>query len=289
MCEDYKLGLIGIPVKQSLSDIYHNRFLTHLGRPERYEKIELSPEQLASFITEAKQHKLGLSVTIPFKEQILSLLDSIDETAQKIGAVNTIIFKAGKAYGYNTDGIGALQAIQYIDARPLAKKRAIIVGAGGAAKAIAWALSEANMEIIIVNRSHEKARSLAKNLNAQALPLEDLASVVQTKCDLLVQATSVGMLDQSTILPAEKIPSHVTVFDVLIEPKNQWLKQLAKQGSLTISGKLMWMFQAIEQYKIWFEPDFTQIPLQDLLHALSRSMEVPLKAAAHLTEKMHSF
>lgn len=275
-----KLALIGSPVKQSLSDTYHNRFLSYLGYSERYEKCELSSEKLAFFISEAKQHRLGLSVTMPFKEQILSLLDDIDETAQKIGAVNTVKFKQGKAYGYNTDGIGALQAIQYIDPRPLEKKRAVIVGAGGAAKAIAWALSQANMEIAITNRSPEKAIALAKNLNAQALPFEDLVSVIQTKCDLLVHATSVGMFDNSTITPAEKIPSHVTIFDILAAPKNRWLEKLAQQGSLTISGKLMWMFQAIEQYKIWFAPDFMQIPVNDLLHALSHSMEIPPEMAA---------
>lgn len=246
------LGLIGRPVKQSQSDVYHNRFLSHIGLPERYGKFELLPEQLPQFMIEAKKNMLGLSVTMPFKEQIIPLLDEIDDTAQKIGAVNTVKFLNGKSYGYNTDGKGALQAIQHINPHPLNNKYAVIVGAGGAAKAIAWELFYAKMEIIIVNRNFEKASALAKSLNAQALPLSSLASIINTKCNLLIQATSVGMLDQNVIIPADKIPSHITVFDVLSAPKNQWLHQLAQQGSLTISGKLMWTFQAIEQYKIWF-------------------------------------
>jgi shikimate dehydrogenase len=267
------LGLVGCPVKQSQSDVYHNRFLSHIGRHERYGKFELLAEQLPQFIIDAKQNMIGLSVTMPFKEQIIPLLDEIDETAQKIDAINTVKFMNGKAYGYNTDGKGALQAIQHIDPRPVNKKYAVIVGAGGTAKAIAWELSHAGMEIIIVNRHFEKARALAKSLQAQALPLSELASVVSTKCDLFIQATSVGMFDQSTIISAEKIPSHITILDVLATPKNQWLNQLAQQGSLTISGKLMWRFQALEQYKIWFEPHFKQMPQQDLLCTLSRSMK----------------
>lgn len=267
------LGLIGNPVKQSQSDIYHNRFLSHIGFLDRYEKFELSFEELPQFITNAKRNNMiGLSVTMPFKEQIIPLLDEIDETAQRIGAVNTVKFINGKSYGYNTDGKGALQAIQHIDHRPLNNKYAVIVGAGGAAKAIAQTLSHAGMKITIVNRHFEKASVLAQTLKAQALPLSQLASAIKTKCDLLIQATSVGMLDQDSIIPAHAIPSHMTVLDVLSAPKNQWLEQLAQQGALTVSGRLMWIFQAIEQYKIWFPLQLKPIPPNEILRNLSLNL-----------------
>ena len=252
--EKVNLGLIGYPVSHSKSDRYHNDFLSDLGLSERYGKFSVKPEQLNDFLLEAKQNAMrGLSVTMPLKECIIPLLDEVDEAAKSIGAVNTVKFINGKTFGYNTDAQGALEAIKHWYPHPLTDKKAIIVGAGGVAKAIAWVLAKAGMHIVIANRSMEKAVTLAKALNAQVCSLDALGSLLEIQCDFLIQATSLGMLDQEMIIDPSFIPSQIVVFDVVPTPQNGWLEKLSQKGCLTISGKVFWIFQAIEQYKIWYD------------------------------------
>jgi shikimate dehydrogenase len=266
----FPLALIGLPVKQSRSDVYHRFFISTLNLPATYEKVEVSAAELKAFIHHAKSHYHGLSVTMPLKERILPLLDYVDVSAQDIGAVNTVLFQEGKALGFNTDGKGALHALQHkfkVDGQ-----HAVIVGTGGAGKAIAWELKRAGAKLTLVNRTPHSAIALAASLGANTAPIHQLETLLQADdCNILVQATSVGMQDNQCIISPEKIPAHVAVLDVLSAPQNQWLSTLSQKGNLTISGRLMWIFQAIEQYKIWFG-GLKQKPSRDLLNILSQAM-----------------
>ena len=267
-----QLALIGTPIKQSMSDVYHRAFFRQMNIVANYEKIELNSDQLGSFISSAKSSHLGLSVTMPLKEAIIPYLDVVDHTAMHIGAVNTVKFFNHQAYGWNTDGKGALRAIYAKYGENLRYKQAVIVGAGGVAKAIAWELTLAGMKLTIVNRDIEKALHLSKRIEANVAPIQELEKIIQTQCDLLIQATSVGMTDENWILSPDKIPSSVAVFETISAAQNQWLSTLANQGSLTISGKQMWRHQAIEQYKLWFD-DINKISDNDLFQVLSQAMK----------------
>jgi len=247
------LALIGSPVIQSKSDHYHNALLTSLGRKERYFKLDIQPYELVDFIAAAKKcNMLGLSVTMPLKECIIPLLDFVNEEARDIGAVNTVKFVNGLAMGYNTDVKGVMHAITHHYHKDLVGKRALILGAGGAAKAIAWGLAKAGMHITIANRTFEKAHQLAISLNARACSFDTLAPVL-AECDFLINATSVGMMNRQMIIHPSHVPSHIVVMDSVALPQNEWITSLSKQGCLTLSGKLFWIFQAIEQYKIWYD------------------------------------
>ena len=128
------------------------------------------------------------------------------------------------------------------------------------------------MKLTIVNRDIEKALHLSKRIEANVAPIQELEKIIQTQCDLLIQATSVGMTDENWILSPDKIPSSVAVFETISAAQNQWLSTLANQGSLTISGKQMWRHQAIEQYKLWFD-DINKISDNDLFQVLSQAMK----------------
>lgn len=270
----FALALIGQPVKQSKSDTYHQYFLSKMKVPGTYEKVEIAAHQLKEFIQFAKEHYTGLSVTMPLKECICPFLDTIDERALQIGAVNTIRFRNGEAIGFNTDGIGAINAIRHFSSLPLRGRHAVIVGAGGAAKAIAWELTQMGVTLTIVNRNLLKAKQLANQLHVKYAPLHALDECLKAECDILIQATCLGMQDNQQIIAPAKVPSHVITLDVVSSSKNQWLTQLSEQGVVTIPGKFMWIFQAVEQYKIWFD-SFKKIPSQDLLNVLLQAWAQP--------------
>lgn len=247
------LGLIGHPLDKSCSDRIHNAYCQTVGLPAYYGKASVTPNTLADFLEQAKVAGLtGLSVTMPLKEVILDYLDEIDPQAQSIGAVNTVLFKNGKAIGYNTDGIGAIKAIEQKLNQTLSGKRIVIIGAGGAAKAIAAESVKQGAHVTILNRTQAKAKQLATKLNCAYGPLTYLPEVLASGSDILVQATCVGMLRAHSLIPAPLLTSSTLVFDIIIQPAmTELLKNAQQQGCPILSGQAMWIHQALEQYKIW--------------------------------------
>lgn len=247
------LALIGSPLQYSRSDIYHNYLISRLNIDAHYAKFDVTVAQLPAFLEQAKAMKLrGLSVTMPLKEAIIPLLDDVHIFARLMGAVNTVKFENGKSYGYNTDYHGAMTAIRRAYPHALQDKKVVIVGAGGVAKAIAFGLRQLDARMIIMNRTIEKAQELAQTHLTKAVSLSRLKYHVNANCSLLIQATSVGMHDKQVIIKPEYIPTSVAVMDVVSAPQNHWLDKLAERGCLTISGKQFWIYQAIEQYREWF-------------------------------------
>lgn len=247
-----KLALIGDPVSESTSHIKHKNIFDQLDLDASYTKIRVTVKNIAYFIQKAKQEAYtGLSVTMPLKETIISYLDQVDPDAKAMGAVNTVLFHKELAYGYNTDGIGALRAIQNRLGKELKEKQVIILGAGGVARAIAYVLVQHQAQVCIINRSLERAKTVAQATGATWDTWESLEGKLKQSCDLFVQATSVGMQDESLPIDPCWLQPSVAILEV-INKKTPLLKYAQKNKHIVISGLEMWVEQALEQYRIWF-------------------------------------
>lgn len=249
------LGLIGDPVDKSRSHLMHNRAYSALGLDAVYAKMRVPLPELRSWVAAARELSVrGLSVTMPLKEAIVPLLDALDPSAEHIGAVNTIVLESNRLIGYNTDGRGALDAIEHALGSGVLGRRLIIVGAGGTARAIAWEGKMRGAEVTIFNRTEERARQVAKALGCRAKDWSQLADASRS-CDILVQATSVGMapdVDGCPIDPTSLRPGCL-VFDVVTKPaETRLLKEAAARGCITVGGLEMLVRQAIMQVVHWF-------------------------------------
>ena len=179
----------------------------------------------------------------------MPLLDTIDADAAKMGAVNTIVNTNGHLVGHNTDWIGGARAL--LEVSELTGKRVLVVGAGGAARAVATGIARHGAALTIVNRSHEKAEALAGSLDARAATINeiDLASI-----DIVVNATSIGMADVCDGFPIDplRIESHHVVMDIVYRPlRTPWLKAAKERGARTIGGERMLLHQAAAQFALY--------------------------------------
>jgi shikimate dehydrogenase len=246
-------GIIGRPVTHSLSPAMHNAAFTELGINGVY--IPLQPTNLDQGFDGLKSLGfIGVSVTVPFKVEILHLLDRIDPVAEKIGAVNTLLFDRSDpakilCTGYNTDWIGSNQALA--EELVLEKSTVLIIGAGGAARAVGFGLQEAGARIVITNRTESKGRDLASLLGCPFVPAAEVAHV---QADALVNTTSVGMEPHNTILPiaSELIGRFAVVMDIVYAPlTTRLLREAAAQGCRTIDGLKMLQYQGAAQFTLW--------------------------------------
>ncbi len=250
-------GVIGDPIEHSLSPIMHNAAFLKFGINGIYHAFRVTVENMANAILGAKALGFGgLNVTIPLKERVLDLVDA-DPLAKKIGAVNTIDFKDG-ILGYNTDGIGAKRALEKhgID---LVDKRVLLLGAGGAARAIAFQLVKDGATLVIANRTASRAVELAQEVraigegDAVGTGLEGLPLLIK-KADILVNSTSVGMPPRTdkTLVTADQIHSGLIVFDLVYNPiETRLLREAKKAGAIAIDGVDMLVHQGAESFKIW--------------------------------------
>ena len=259
-------GIIGNPVRHSLSPIIHNGAFQRMGLNAVYLAFEVNDLQEA--IHGVRELGLqGVSVTLPFKTQILPYLDQVEGVAWKIGAVNTILNRGGRMIGHNTDWHGALEALgSRVD---LKGKRVILLGAGGAARAIGFGLKEKGCQVIIFNRSQNRAKVLAKELGCLQYPLSCLGEM---KGDILVNATSIGMhpLDAESPIPKEILKEGMVVMDIVYRPlRTRLLREAEEQGCVTIDGLEMLAHQGAAQFEIWTgkRPDALGIK-NDLRYAL---------------------
>lgn len=235
-------GLIGNPVEKSPSNITHNRVFEFHNLNAVYIKMNIKPQELEAFFKEIKSLNFkGLSVTMPLKEAVMPFLDEIDSKAHAISAVNTIVFKDKKLIGYNTDCTGALLAIE--EKTSVKSKDILIIGAGGSAKAIAFEAILRGAYVTILNRNIEKALSVASLLNCAGGSLDD----IKTHYDILINCTPGEMpIDASHIIEGSY------VMDIKIHPTV--LLNIAKEkGCSLIFGYDMFVYQAIEQFKLWLK------------------------------------
>ncbi len=242
-------GIVGERALETLSPAMHNRLFARLGKDAVY--VPFQEKDLPSFVSAARELGVsGLSVTIPFKEAILEHLDEVDDLAARIGAVNTVVVRDGAWKGYNTDRDGVLEPLRKLV--KLRGKRAVVVGAGGAARAAAHALVEEEASVLVLARNEARASALAASLGCESGPLGRLAS---ERWDLLVNATPVSPPVDS-ILPAS------VVFDMVTVPEETELIRKAREaGASTVTGLEMLAAQAVPQAKLWLsaEPEASEL------------------------------
>lgn len=275
-------GIIGDPVEHSLSPVMHNAAFEELNLDFVYVAFRVGKEDVREAVIGAKSLGVrGLNVTMPHKNAVMRYLDEIDSTARSIGAVNTILNDEGKLIGYNTDGIGAMKALKENGITPNGKKL-LLLGVGGAGKAIAFHAAQETEELVILNRTPQKAKELAevlrkefnKKINGNTLSTEIIKEELRG-ADILVNATSVGMhpnIDQSLVPPSLLRPS-LCVMDIIYNPIETKLAKDAKAvGAKVVSGIEMLVYQGAASFEIWTKNSApVKVMKQAVLNKLSES------------------
>lgn len=241
-------GVFGNPVSHSLSPVMHNQAFLHCGINSVYLAFRIT--DIAAAVSSIKTLDIkGVSVTLPHKITVMEHLDDIDEKALKIGAVNTIINRNGKLAGYNSDGFGAIAALN--EKTDIKDKQVALIGAGGAARAIGEGIVSAGGKLTIVNRSIPRGEALAKDLAADFLPL---AEVSKLGFNILINTTPLGMTPdiQSTPVPADLLTKEMVVMDIVYNPlKTRLLQEAEKKGCITVDGVAMFVYQGAFQFELW--------------------------------------
>ncbi len=247
-------GLIGNPVGHSVSPPMHEAAYDACGINARYVTFEPSPGELKRAVTGADALGIaGLNVTIPFKEDVLACVEP-DPLADRIGAVNTISFAGETPSGYNTDAVGVTRAFAHHDV-PL-DGPAVVVGAGGAGRAAAFALADEGMDVRIANRTRQRAVDLADEIpRGSAHGLDDLEAIL-ADARLLVNATSVGMDSNETPVPQHALHEELAVLDAVYTPiDTRFLREATAVGATTIDGGWMLLFQGVAAFELWTGQD----------------------------------
>jgi shikimate dehydrogenase len=255
-------GVIGNPVEHSLSPAIHNAAFQTLGINCVYLawKVEAIAEALQGL--RALGNFRGASVTIPHKVSAIPFLDHVEETAARIGAINTIVAENGRLTGYNTDGSGALRALREGGAE-LAERRIVILGSGGAARAVAFALAAESRAstLTLLGIDHRERAALAADIRSKtALAVEDChldeASLARTlpEAHVLIHCTPIGMSPnvEASCVPASLLHAHLAVMDIVYNPREtRLLKDARRVGCKTIAGLEMFLNQAVTQFELW--------------------------------------
>lgn len=252
---------MGDPVEHSLSPPMHNAAFQQLKLDYVYIPFHVKRGNLASAIEGARSMDIkGLNLTIPHKIEVINYLDELDEVAELIGAVNTVKFTENKAIGYNTDGFGAVKAIE--ETTPVKGKKIIIIGAGGAARAISFQLLLNGVgEVLIANRTREKACNLRDdlkerfNISLDCLGLDDELKTELKDVDVLINTTPVGMhphQDDEPVVTSNMMHSDLVVNDIVYNPlETGLLREAGKAGAQAVHGTKMLIYQGIEAFRIW--------------------------------------
>ncbi|MFB6269681.1 MAG: shikimate dehydrogenase [Halobacterium sp.] len=246
-------GLVGNPVGHSLSPPMHEAAYDELGLDARYVTFEPARSDLATAVDGADALGVaGLNVTIPFKQDVLSLVEP-DDLSARIGAVNTVDFSGDTVTGHNTDAAGVRRSFSYHDVT-LDGRTAVVVGAGGAGRAASFSLADAGASVAIANRTVETAEALAEDVGdaAAAHSLDELPELV-ADADVLVNATSVGMdAPEESPVPADALHGDLAVLDAVYSPlETKLLRDADAAGATTIDGAWMLLFQGVEAFELW--------------------------------------
>ena len=246
-------GIIGDPVEHSLSPAMHNACFTAMGLNNVY--VAMRPTSLAGAITGLRSLGfVGVSVTVPFKVEVMPHLDAIDPVAARIGSVNTLVFErhqdgSVRCTGHNTDWIGANQALG--EALEPAGRTVLVIGAGGAARAVGFGLLEAGARVLLTNRTATRGRQLADQLDCPFIDPRDLGSIA---ADALVNTTSVGMAPATEALPIDLhlLDRFPVVMDIVYAPlATRLLREAAARGCRTVDGLQMLLHQGVAQFRLW--------------------------------------
>jgi len=269
-------AVVANPIKHSISPFIHNSAFEATNTNGVYLAWEVDATELAETVANIRRYQMyGINLSMPYKEQVIAYLDQLSEEACLIGAVNTVVNREGTLIGYNTDGKGFFKSLPSFK---ISRKRLVLLGAGGAAKAIlAQAILDGVSQISIFVRSSsmEKTRPyLEKIQNATGFrvdlfALEDVQDLQDsiTKADLLVNATSVGMDGSSQPIPTSIVlPEKLMVADVIYQPfETPFLKWAKEQGNQSINGLGMLLYQAAEAFELWTGKEMPTDQIWELL------------------------
>ena len=256
------VAVVANPIKHSISPFIHNSAFEATNTNGVYLAWEVDEAELAETVANIRRYQMyGINLSMPYKEQVIAYLDQLSEEACLIGAVNTVVNREGTLIGYNTDGKGFFKSLPSFK---ISRKRLVLLGAGGAAKAIlAQAILDGVSQIAVFVRSSSMKKTrpyLEKIQNATGFivdlfALEDVQDLQDsiTKADLLVNATSVGMDGSSQPIPTSIIlPEKLLVADVIYQPfETPFLKWAKNQGNQSINGLGMLLYQAAEAFELW--------------------------------------
>ncbi|MEA1940245.1 MAG: shikimate dehydrogenase [Candidatus Caldatribacteriota bacterium] len=259
------MGIIGGNINKTLSPFLHNTLLKHYSLNDCYLPFQISTDQLPAAIEGLKALNIkGVNITVPFKEKSMEFLDKVENSALRIGAINTIVHKDKLLFGYNTDFIGFKRSLMEEKEIEIKGKSAIVLGAGGAARAIIYALcQEAIKEISIFNRTLDKARKIEKEYHAffpdcpiRIFPIGDRCLQDKiNRVDFLINTTSLGSYPDINLNPLPEnilLNQHLIAYDLIYFPaKTSFLRQAEKAGAKTINGGQMLVYQAVESFYLW--------------------------------------
>ena len=269
-------AVVANPIKHSISPFIHNSAFEATNTNGVYLAWEVDEAELAETVANIRRYQMyGINLSMPYKEQVIPYLDQLSEEACLIGAVNTVVNREGTLIGYNTDGKGFFKSLPSFK---ISKKRLVLLGAGGAAKAIlAQAILDGVSQISVFVRSSsmEKTRPYiekiqnATGFRVDLFALEDIQELQDsiTQADLLVNATSVGMDGSSQPIPTSIIlPEKLLVADVIYQPfETPFLKWARSQGNHTVNGLGMLLYQAAEAFQLWTDKEMPTDQIWELL------------------------
>jgi len=246
--------VLGSPVSHSQSPLVHN--LSFRKKKINAVYLAFEPPDIAKGILSIRTLGIkGASITIPFKETIMAFLDEVDPRAREIGAVNTVVNRDGRLLGYNTDHKAAVDPLIH---HGIKNKTICIIGAGGAARAVAHGISEEGGKLIITNRTQKKGAALAAEVKGQFISMDQMDTI---KTDIVINTTSLGMYPhhlEESVFPAQHLAPGMVVMDVVYTPLNTRLLSVAREkGCTTIDGLSMFVAQAAAQFELWtgLKPD----------------------------------
>lgn len=274
--------LLAHPAGHSLSPAMHNAAFRYLSLEAHYEAVDVAPENLAEMVQNLRDDDVyGANVTIPHKLAVMPMMDKLSKAAKTIGAVNTIVNQNGELVGHNTDAAGFLQGLE--DERVyLRKKVAVLLGAGGAARAIAYALLNSGVaKLWIYNRTTEKAAELVKEfarVGSAAVLKEDELPFIIRQAEILVNTTSVGMerggvAPDESPLPDGLMPKQGFVCDIIYRPVRTKLLHDAREANLKIQNGLpMLVYQGAEAFRLWTGQEApAHVMMEAAKHGLQKS------------------
>jgi len=244
-----KYFVIGKPINHSLSPKLHNYWFKKNNIEATYEKKETDEKNLKTIISEVKEKKIsGINVTVPFKKAVIPYLDKLSPEAEQTKSVNTIILSNDNLVGHNTDIAGFTKAIKKLQFN-IEGKKIFILGAGGVVPSIIFALKNMNvLHITVSNRTREKAEDL--KVQFHNLEILDWGKIMDF--DVIINATSLGLNKEFINLDFSKFENNKLFYDVIYNPaETNFLKEAKKLGNKTENGKLMFVYQAFEAFKLW--------------------------------------
>ncbi|MFW6148300.1 MAG: shikimate dehydrogenase [Atribacterota bacterium] len=259
------IGLLGEHIEKSLSPFIHQHFIRYYSLNYHYYPFQIAVDDLREAILGVKALGIrGVNITIPFKERSMEFMDFIDPQSAKIGAINTVVSHNNRLYGYNTDRIGFKLPLVKDSRVELADKKAVVLGAGGAAKAVVFSLAEEGCSgISIFNRSLQNAQQIKKNFEAlfphctiKVFSFHDKNMQKEiNEADLIINTTPLGSWyypEENPLPEYIKLPLKLFVYDLIYNPdRTPLLKKAEKNGNKTINGKAMLIYQAAESFYLW--------------------------------------